>query len=264
MDQKGLFDEKEGGVPDGDDLLEVKETKKVPKKSNMTLLVGLGVLLIIVVFAAKFFLLNEEEPVVPQTPARIPIKEAPVVAEVPSVNDVVKEEIKDKPVVEAKKEEVKATVEVTKESSAKKGPGVIVGTYAAKYEAEMARAKLKGVPHKVKEAKKKLMMYRLIAKEVKDKDEANVVVSGLRENGYDPFILRNNDLYKVYAVSNANEAISKANKEDLEKLGYLPVIEKGEVKVKVYQVVAGSKSEEDAKALSQRLKKLGFKPEIQK
>jgi len=42
------------------------------------------------------------------------------------------------------------------------------------------------------------------------------------------------------------------------------MVEKKEVRVKVYQVIAGSKSEEDAKALSGVLTKLGFKPEMNK
>lgn len=260
MDQKGLFDEEEGGaVPGRDDLLEVKETKKISKKSNTTLLVGVGVLLIVVAIGAKFFLSGEEEPVSTPAPARIPIKEAPVAANVTGVTT--KEE---KPVVEAKKEEIQAKVEVTLEAAGKEGPGIIVGTYAAKYEVETAKTKLKKIPHNVKETKKKVMMNRILAKEAKDKDEANVVVSGLKENGYEPFIVRKNDLYKIYAVSNFDEAISRANKEDLEKLGYTPVVEKENVKVKVYQVIAGSKSEDDAKALMQRLKKMGFKPEILK
>ena len=247
MDQKGLLDEEEGKST-GDEFEGFEETPKASKKGNKNLLLG-GLLLIIVALAANFFLLKKEEPVVPPAPVRIPIKEAPVTA------------VEEVPMVEAKAE---VKPEVKPEAGAKEGLVVIIGTYAAKYEAEVARAKLKGIPHKVKETKKKLMMYRIIAKEVRDKDEANAVVSGLKENGYDPFVVRKNDLYKVYAASNANVTISKANMEDLEKLGYLPVVEKGNVKVKVYQVIADSKSEEDAKALSGVLTKLGFKPEINK
>lgn len=256
MDQKGLFDEEEGKST-GDEFEGFEEKPKPSKKGNKNLLIGVGLLLIIGALAANFFLLKEEEPAVPPAPVRIPIKEAPVMENATGVR--AKEEVK----VEVKvKQEVK--VKVKPEAGAKEGLAVIIGTYAAKYEAEVARAKLKGIPHKVKETKKKLMMYRIIAKEVRDKDEANAVVSGLKENGYDPFVERKNDLYKVYAVSNASVTISKANKEDLERLGYLPVVEKRNVKVKVYQVIAESKSEEDAKALSERLRQMGFKPEMNK
>jgi len=246
MDQKGLFDEEEGKST-GDEFEGFEETPEAPKKSNKNLLLG-GLLLIIVALAANFFLLKEEEPAVPPAPVRIPIKEAPVTAV---------EEVKAKPMVEAK-------AEVKPETGAKEGLAVIIGTYAAMYEVETAREKLKGIPHEVKEMKKKLMMNRILAKEVKDKDEANNIVAGLKENGYDPFVVRKKDVYKVYAVSNLNEKISNANKADLEKLGYTPVVEKREVRVKVYQVIAGSKSEEDAKALSGVLTKLGFKPEMNK
>ncbi len=246
MDEKGLFDEEEGKST-GDEFEGFEATPKAPKKSNKNLLLG-GLLLIIVALAANFFLLKEEEPAVPPAPVRIPIKEAPVTAV---------EEVKAKPLVEAK-------AEVKPETVAKEGLGVIVGTYAAMYEVEAAREKLKGIPHEVKEMKKKLMMNRILAKEVKDKDEANSIVAGLKENGYDPFVIQKKDLYKVYAVSNLNEKISNANKADLEKLGYAPVVEKREARVKVYQVIAGSMSEEDAKALSGVLTKLGFKPEMSK
>src|SRR4030065_23637 len=229
MDQKGLFDEEEGKST-GDEFEGFEETPEAPKKSNKNLLLG-GLLLIIVALAANFFLLKEEEPAVPPAPVRIPIKEAPVTAV---------EEVKAKPMVEAK-------AEVKPETGAKEGLAVIIGTYAAMYEVETAREKLKGIPH-----------------EVKDKDEANSIVAGLKENGYDPFVVRKKDVYKVYAVSNLNEKISNANKADLEKLGYTPVVEKREVRVKVYQVIAESKSEEDAKALSGVLTKLGFKPEMNK
>lgn len=246
MDQKGLLDEEEGKST-GDEFEGFEETPKAPKKSNKNLLLG-GLLLIIVALAANFFLLKEEEPAVPPAPVRIPIKEVPVTAV---------EEVKAKPVVEAK-------AEVKPETVAKEGLGVIVGTYAARYEVETAREKLKGIPHEVKEMKKKLMMYRIIAKEAKGKDEANSIVAGLKENGYDPFVVQKKDVYKVYAVSNLNEKISNANKADLESLGYTPMVEKKEVRVKVYQVIADSKSEEDAKALSGVLTKLGFKPEMNK
>lgn len=243
MDQKGLFDEEEEGKSTGEEFEGFEATPEAPKKSNKNLLLG-GLLLIIVALAANFFLLKEEEPAVPPAPVRIPIKEAPVTA-----------------VEEAK---VEAKSEVKPETVAKEGPGVIVGTYAAMYEVEAAREKLKGIPHEVKEMKKKLMMNRILAKEAKDKDEANTIVAGLKENGYDPFVIQKKDVYKVYAVSNLNEKISDANKADLEKLGYVPVVEKREARVKVYQVIAGSKSEEDAKALSGVLTKLGFKPEMNK
>ena len=244
MDQKGLFDEEEGKST-GDEFEGFEETSKAPKKSNKKLLL-IGLLLIIVALAANFFLLKEEEPAVPPAPVRIPIKEAPVTAV---------EEVKAKPMVETK-------AEVKPEAGAKEGLAVIIGTYAARYEVETARGKLKDIPHEVKEMKKKLMMNRILAKEVKDKDEANSIVAGLKENGYDPFVVRKKDVYKVYAVSNLNETISNANKADLEKLGYTPVVEKREIRVKVYQLIAGSKSEEDAKTLSGRLEKLGFKPEM--
>ena len=240
MDQKGLFDEEEGKST-GD---EFEGFEEAPKKSNKNLLLGIGLLLIIVALAANFFLLKEEEPAVPPTPVRIPIKEAPVTAV---------EEVK-----------AKLMVEVKPETGAKEGLAVIIGTYAARYEVETAREKLKGIPHEVKEMKKKLMMNRILAKEAKDKDEANSIVAGLKENGYDPFVVRKKDVYKVYAVSNLNETISNTNKADLEKLGYTPVVEKKEVRVKVYQLIAGSKSEEDAKALSGVLTKLGFRPEMNK
>ena len=244
MDQKGLFDEEEGKST-GD---EFEGFEEAPKKSNKKLLLGIGLLLIIVALAANFFLLKEEEPAVPPTPVRIPIKEAPVTAV---------EEVKAKLMVEAK-------AEVKPETGAKEGLAVIIGTYAARYEVETAREKLKGIPHEVKETKKKLIMNRILAKEAKDKEEANGIVAGLKENGYDPFVVRKKDVYKVYAVSNLNETISNTNKADLEKLGYTPVVEKKEVRVKVYQLIAGSKSEEDAKALSGVLTKLGFRPEMNK
>lgn len=273
MDQKGLFEEEEGKSEDvstGDEFESFEEPPKPPRKSNKNILLGVGLLLIIGALAANFFLLKEEEPAVPQAPVRIPIKEAPVMENATGVKGVTaKEEVKDKPVVEARKEakaevKVQPEVKVKPEAAAKEQFAVIIGTYAATYEVETAREKLKGIPHKLKEIKKKLMMNRILAKEAKDKDEANGIVSALQENGYDPFVVQKKDVYKVYAVSNLNEAISDANKADLEKLAYTPVVEKKEVRVKVYQLIAGAKSEEDAKALSGRLKKLGFKPEMNK
>lgn len=267
MDQKGLFEEEEGKSEDvstGDEFESFEEPPKPPRKSNKNILLGVGLLLIIGALAANFFLLKEEEPAAPQAPVRIPIKEAPVMENSTGVKGVTaKEEVKDKPVVEARKE-AKAEVKVKPEAAAKEQYAVIIGTYAATYEVETAREKLKGIPHKLKEIKKKLMMNRILAKEAKDKDEANGIVSALQENGYDPFVVQKKDVYKVYAVSNLNDAISDANKADLEKLGYTPVVEKKEVRVKVYQLIAGAKSEEDAKALSGRLDKLGFKPEMNK
>lgn len=261
MDQKGLFDEEEGKSEDvstGEEFEGFTEPAKAPKKSNKKLLIGLGLLLVIGALAANFFLLKKEEPAVPPAPVRIPIKEAPVMGNVTGVKAVTaKEEVKGKPVVKAK-------AEVKPEAWAKEGLAVIIGTYAARFEVEEAREKLKGIPHTVKETKKKLMMNRILAKEVKDKDEAKGIVSDLKEKGYDPFVVHKNGVYKVYAVSNLNETISAANKTDLEKLGYTPVVEKKEVRVKVYQLIAGSKSEEDVLALSGRLEKLGFKPEVVK
>lgn len=256
--------------------------------------------------AVNFFLLKNEEPVVPPAPVRIPIKEAPVMGNATGVKALkteveakekvvekgkaavkadkpeakkkaIKAETKKeepKPMVSkpseakvAKKEETKDKVrtEVKREADGKGGRvAVIIGTYAARFEVEEARAKLKGIPHTVEETKKKLMMNRILAKEVKDKDEAKDIVSKLKENGYDPFMVHKNGMYKVYAVSNLNETISNANKADLEKLGYLPVVEKKEARVKVYQLIAQSKSEADVKSLSGRLEKLGFKPEVVK
>jgi hypothetical protein len=257
MDQKGLFDEEEGKST----VDEFEDFEEAPKKSKKNLLLG-GLLLIIVALAANFFLMKEEEPAVPLAPVRIPIKEAPVMENVTGVKTVTAgDEVKAKPMVEAKPE---VKPEVKPEAGAKERLGIIVGTYAVMYEVEAAAEKLKGIPHEVKEMKKKLMMNRIIAKEVKDKGEANSIVAGLKENGYDPFVVRKKDVYKVYAVSNLNEAISNANKADLEKLGYTPMVEKKEVTVKVYQVIARSKSEKDAKALSVVLKKMGFKPEMRK
>ena len=161
------------------------------------------------------------------------------------------------------KEKVKP--EVKPEAMGKgEGVAVIIGTYVVRYELDTAQEKLKGIHHTVKETKKKLVMNRVLAKEVKDKDEARGVVSDLKEKGYDPFVLRINEVYKVYAVSNLNETISNANKADLEKLGYAPVIEKKEVRVKVYQLIGRAKDEKEAKRLSERLEKLGFKPEMNK
>lgn len=293
MDQKGLFDEEEGKST-GDEFEGFEEMPKPPKKSNKNLLIGVGLLLIIGALAANFFLLKEEEPAVPPAPVRIPIKEAPVMENRTGVKAAAaKEEVKAaKPEAkkteiktEARKDEVKPVAgkpaeakvamkedgkekvkpEVKPEAMGKgEGVAVIIGTYVVRYELDTAQEKLKGIHHTVKETKKKLVMNRVLAKEVKDKDEARGVASDLKEKGYDPFVLRINELYKVYAVSNLNETISNANKADLEKLGYAPVIEKKEVRVKVYQLIGRAKDEKEAKRLSERLEKLGFKPEMNK
>lgn len=272
MDQKGLFDEEEGKST-GDEFEGFEETPEAPKKSNKNLLLGIGLLLIVVALAANFFLLKKEEPAAPPAPVRIPIKEAPVMGNVTAVVPATpKAEAKG----EVKKEGPKAVVKKTEEAKvkvpaeakpeivAKEGFAVVIGTYAAMYEVEAAREKLKGISIKVKETRKKLPINRIIAKEVNDKGEVKGIVSDLKEKGYDPFVVRNKGVYKVYAVSNLSETISNANKADLEKLGYVPVVEKKEVRVKVYQLIAEVKSEEDAKALSGRLEKLGFKPEMNK
>lgn len=264
MDQKGLFDEEEGKST-GDEFEGFEETPQAPKKSNKNLLLGIGLLLIVVALAANFFLLKKEEPAAPLAPVRIPIKEAPVMGNITAVvPDIPKAEAKGEVKKEGAKAVVKKTEEAKPQAVAKEGFAVVIGTYAAMYEIEAAREKLKGIPNRVKETRKKLMMNRIIAKEVNEKGEAKGIVSDLKEKGYDPFVVRNKGVYKVYAVSNLNETISDANKADLEKLGYAPVVEKREVRVKVYQLIAEAKSEEDAKSLSGNLEKLGFKPEMNK
>lgn len=167
----------------------------------------------------------------------------------------------------AKKEEAAAKVEKPApavEKAKAKGSTVIVGTYATKYDLEAAEDKLKGtgIRYSSKEAKKKLMMNRVLVGEAKGKGEVNRLISELKNKGYDPFSIATNGLYKVYAVSNLNEEISKNNKADLEKLGYTPAIEKTSVPARVYELSVTAKNKNEIGELSVRLKKMGFEPEI--
>lgn len=164
----------------------------------------------------------------------------------------------------AKKEEVAAKVGKPAVEAAKdRGLTIVIGTYATKYDLEAAEDKLKGtgIRHSAKETKKKLMMNRVLVGEVKDKGEVNRLLSELKVKGYDPFPVSVNGTYKVYAVSNLNEEISKNNKADLERLGYTPVIEKKDVTARVYELSVTAKNKNEIGELSVRLKKLGFEPE---
>ena len=165
----------------------------------------------------------------------------------------------------AKKEAVAPKAEKPAVETAKaKGLTIIIGTYATKYNLEAAKDTLKGmgIRHSSKEIKKKLMMNRVLVGEVKDKGEVKRLISELKGKGYDPFPIHINGIYKVYAVSNLNEEISKNNKADLEKLGYTPVIEKKDVAARVYELSVAAKNKNEIGELSVRLKKMGFEPEI--
>lgn len=164
----------------------------------------------------------------------------------------------------AKKEEVAAKVGKPAVEAAKdRGLTIVIGTYATKYDLEAAEDKLKGtgMRHSSKESKKKLMMNRVLVGEVKDKGEVNRLLSELKVKGYDPFPVSMNGTYKVYAVSNLNEEISKNNKADLERLGYTPSIEKKDVTARVYELSVAAKNKNEIGELSVRLKKMGFEPE---
>lgn len=300
MDQKELFDEEEGkfeGASEGDELEDLRGKLNPPKKGKTKLLLVIGLLLVVGAYAANLFLSKQEEPGAPTVPPkRIPIKGAPVMGVVTGVKAVtappkevakkeeakvkVKAEKKAKEAVKAgakkaeakpevkrpeevkvaKKEEIKAKVAVKAETT------VIIGTYAARYDLEAAQEMLKGtgIRYLSRETKKKLVMNRVFVKEARDKEEAKGLISDLKEKGYEPFSVLANGAYKVYAVSNLSEEIANENKADLEKLGYEPVIEKKAVDTRVYELVARAKSGEDAKALSARLKKMGFGPEVSK
>lgn len=170
---------------------------------------------------------------------------------------------------EAEKPKPEAKTVMKKEKAASKeaktgGSTVIIGTYAAKYEIEAAQEKLKegGISHSTREIRKTLAMNRVLVKELKDKGEVKGLVSDLKEKGYEPFTILKNGSFRVYAVSNFNDAISRENKADLEKLGYTPAIETTETFAKAYELVAHVKSGKEAKELVARLKKMGFEPEI--
>ncbi|MDO8446404.1 MAG: SPOR domain-containing protein [Deltaproteobacteria bacterium] len=188
----------------------------------------------------------------------------------PSAKEAVKTEAKKgeaKPAVKrpeevkvAKKEDIKAKVAIKAETT------VIIGTYAARYDLEAAQEMLKGtgIRYLSRETKKKLVMNRVFVKEARDKEEARGLISDLKEKGYEPFSVPANGGYKVYAVSNLSEDIANENKADLESQGYNPAIEKKAVDARVYELVARAKSGADVKALSARLKKMGFRPEMSK
>lgn len=330
MEQNELFNEEEGKSPggSGEDEFEGLDESPAPKKSNTKLLLGIVILLIVGAYAANMFL-SEKAEEAPQPVKRIPIKGAPVMANVSGVKVVpaepakevakavakkevakaevkksadvkiakkeeapkpkpeVKVEVKEKPV---KKETVKAEakkpaeVKIAKKEAEKpkaearvvpkkekvsteaksERSTVIIGTYAARYEIEAAQEKLKGsgIGYSTKEVKKKLAMNRVLVRDTHDKAEAVKVASELKAKGYDPFTILRYGSYKVYAVSNFNEGISKENKADLEKLGYSPAIETTETLSKAYELVAHAKSGKEAKELSARLEKMGFMPEI--
>lgn len=172
---------------------------------------------------------------------------------------------------EAERPKPEAKTVMKKEKAASKeaktgGSTVIIGTYAARYEIEAIQEKLKGtgISHSTREKKKQLIMNRVLVKELKDKGEVKGLVSDLKSKGYEPFTILRYGSYKVYAVSNFDEGISKENKADLEKLGYSPAIETTETIAKAYEIVAHAKSGKEAKELAARLEKMGFKPEIGK
>lgn len=290
------------GASEGDELEGLRGKLNPPKKSKTKLLLMIGLLLVVGAYAANLFLSKQEEPGAPTVPLkRIPIKGAPVMGVVTGVKAVpapskevakkeeakvkvkvkVKAEKKVKEAVkaEAKKPEAKPAVKkpeevkvAKKEVAPKPKPDVraettvIIGTYAARYDLEAAQEMLKGtgIRYLSRETKKKLVMNRVYVKEARDKEEAKGLISDLKEKGYEPFSVLANGGYKVYAVSNLSEDIANENKVDLEKQGYNPVIEKKAVDTRVYELVARAKSGEDAKALSARLKKMGFGPEISK
>jgi hypothetical protein len=302
MEQKGLFEE-EGRSEDVSmegEIEDLGEKLGKPKKSNLKLLLGIGLLLVVGAYAANMFLLKKEEPVTPPAPKRIPIKAAPVMGVATAVPVPAKEIVKAKEKVEvkkpaeikvakkeepkpevrepaevkvAKKEEVVKPKPVAKEearkpvtAAKKEGITVVIGTYAARYELDAALDRLKGTGIKAasRDVRKRLAMNRVLVKEAGDKGEADSLISDLRGKGYDPFSVLKNGRYKVYAVSNLDEDISKENKADLEKLGYEPVIEKVETSVRAYELFARAKSAKDAKALMAKLQKVGFRPEIGK
>ncbi|MEK7851208.1 MAG: SPOR domain-containing protein [Deltaproteobacteria bacterium] len=302
MEQKGLFEEEEEGKSAGDTEAGGEELEDLfgkepeePKKSNLKLFLLIGLVLVAGGYIATLFLFKGEKPVAPEV-AKIPIKGAPGMANVTGTKAVMakqevteKVEAKEKPKVEVKveekkpepKPEVKKPVEakVAKkeevapkaekpapavEKAMAKGLTVTIGTYTTKYDLEAAKDTLKGtgIRHSSKEAKKKLMMNRVLVGEVKGKGEVNRLISELKGKGYDPFPIHINGNYKVYAVSNLNEEISKNNKADLEKLGYTPSIEKKEVAARIYELSVVAKNKNEIGELSVRLKKLGFEPEI--
>lgn len=325
MEQKDMFDDEEGkseDVPMGDELEDLREKLNTPKKGKTKLLLVIGLLLIVGAYAVNTFLLKKEEPVPQPAPARIPIKGAPVMANVTGVKaapvkEVAKavekkekakaevkkpEEVKvarkeEAPKPEAKaekpapkevvkgkkaeakpeakrpaevkvaKKEAKAEVKAEKETPKEvkeEGFTVVIGTYAAKYELEAALERLKGsgIRHTSRETKKRLTMNRVLVKEVREKGEVDGLLSDLKEKGYDPFTVLRGGVYKVFAVSNFDEEISKENRADLERLGYEPVIEKTQISAKAYELVAVAKSAKEAKTLKARLKKMGFRPEV--
>lgn len=292
MEQKDMFDDEEGkseDVPMGDELEDLREKLNTPKKGKTKLLLVIGLLLIVGAYAVNTFLLKKEEPVPQPLPARIPIKGAPVMANVTGVKAAPVKEVakavekKEKAKAEVKKpEEVKvarkeeavkpkpeAKAEVKAEKETPKevkeeGFTVVIGTYAAKYELEAALERLKGsgIRHTSRETKKRLTMNRVLVKEVREKGEVDGLLSDLKEKGYDPFTVLRGGVYKVFAVSNFDEEISKENKADLERLGYEPVIEKTQISAKAYELVAVAKSAKEAKTLKARLKKMGFRPEV--
>lgn len=143
---------------------------------------------------------------------------------------------------------------------------VVIGTYVARYEVDAAMEKLKGsgIDHSTRQTRKKLLMNRLLVRELKDKDAVKGLVSDLKASGYEPFTVLKDGTYKVYAVSNYNKETSRENKADLEKLGYHPVIVPTQTMTRVFELVTHPKDGEDAKALTARLEKLGFRPEIGK
>ncbi len=194
-----------------------------------------------------------------------------VKAEKPAPKEGVKAEVKKaeamKPAeVKVTKKKTKAATKREKETPKKfkkERFDVVVGTYAARYGVEEAQEllKSKGIRYASREIRKKLTMNRIFIKEVKNKEEARVLLSELKRKGYEPFSILANSVYSVYAISNMSDEIAKENKADLEKLGYEPVIEKKLVEARVYELIARAKSERDAEALVARLKKMGFKPD---
>ena len=62
MKQNDLFDEEESNsteVPEGDELGEFEEVPGEPKKSNVKLLLGIAILLIVGAYAVNTFLFNK-------------------------------------------------------------------------------------------------------------------------------------------------------------------------------------------------------------
>lgn len=272
-----------------------------PKKSNLKLFLLIGLVLVAGGYIATLFLFKGEKPVAPEvakipikgapgmanvTGAKAVMAKQEVTEKVETKEAKKPEEVKEKAKVKVKVEEKKpepkpevkkpAEVKAAKkeevapkaekpaiETAKAKGLTVIIGTYATKYDLEAAEEKLKGtgMRHSSKESKKKLMMNRVLVGEVKDKGEVNRLLSELKVKGYDPFPVSMNGTYKVYAVSNLNEEISKNNKADLERLGYTPSIEKKDVTARVYELSVAAKNKNEIGELSVRLKKMGFEPE---